>query len=122
MGTGKGEAMVHGTDQRVCARVGLRRPVLLASAHGTITDGMLVDASLGGVQVEVAIGTGGFSCGQALELRLAAGGKGASYRCTVVRTGDAFLGLALDRQSAARFGLELTRGAFQRSPAPTAGQ
>jgi hypothetical protein len=110
------KAMDDAADQRTCERTGLRRPVVVAPAGGTAVAGTLVNVSLGGVLVELAERSAGFSLGQAIELRLSTAQQGRPYACEVVRVDAGLLGLAIDRKAAAKFGLEITRGMFSRKP------
>lgn len=100
------------TEQRVCERATLRRPVEVIADDGRVFPGVLINVSLGGMLVEVARGESGFARGQAIDLRLDPASEVAAYRCTVQRAGDDLLGLSLDRKLAAKFGLAVTRGMF----------
>lgn len=100
-------------EHRVCERATLRRAVAVSAGGASAISGTLVNVSLGGVLVEVPSGAG-FAVGQRVNLRLASDPAIDSFPCTVVRARDDLLGLSVDRELAARFGLKVTRGTFTR--------
>lgn len=100
-------------ENRVCERATLRRAVEVTADDDGTVHGTLVNVSLGGVLVEVPAGAG-FATGQRVKLRLASDPAIDSFSCTVVRARDDLLGLSVDRELAARFGLKVTRGTFIR--------
>lgn len=102
-------------DARLCDRVSLSRSVSVMGPGGLAIDCRLVNVSLGGVSIELPAGTHGFARGQVVALRLSPTHDATPYGCAVMWADNGLLGLSIDRKSAARLALELTRGMFTRS-------
>jgi hypothetical protein len=103
------------SDQRICDRTALRQAIVIRCSKVGAVTGHLVNVSLGGVLVELPGGMDAFAEGDTVALCLSPDDSASHFACRVVRSHNDQLALTVARNSAARFGLALTRGLFAKA-------
>jgi hypothetical protein len=107
-------AMTGRGERRTCQRHDHKRAVAIRLSGGAVVICRLVNVSLGGVLVSVGDEVGRFVVGQTVELYIGRQARDAIFRGVVIRIGNHVVGLSLEGQWAARFGLALARGLLSR--------
>ncbi|MCP3664334.1 MAG: PilZ domain-containing protein [Gammaproteobacteria bacterium] len=103
-------------DRRLCDRFIHSRKIVLTLENGQELQGETKDISLGGILMKTTLKTDEDITGKKASLYLVLKESELSngFNCRVMRISDNYLGLELERKSAASFGKALTRGLFVR--------
>jgi len=103
-------------EKRVCGRTNFLRHMVVKLNDGKQIKGSTTDVSLGGVSLDAATIPDQITAGQCgqLHILLEDGKESPGFNCTIVRISDNSIGIKLDKKTAPKFGILLTKNLFKR--------
>ncbi len=103
-------------ERRACDRTNFLRQIIIKLTDGTQIKGLTNDVSLGGVSLDVNNIPSQIKTGLTAELHIVLenGNKSSAFKCNIVRVSKKSIGIKLDKKSAPKFGIMLTKNLYKR--------